>query len=121
MPDYFIPNEFCPKSKELLKHSDITTVRCGSCGFLNPDYTESPIKLPERDITIPFDREIIALDEDESSRQVLFHWSNVEDLLAFNTLRFQISNKDMQTKKGKGSISVLQTRKPKQVLQLLRQ
>ena len=41
MSDYFNPNEACPKSKELLYHSTVTTVRCGRCTLLNPNY-ESP-------------------------------------------------------------------------------
>ena len=46
MSEYFIPTETCPKSKKLLFYSKIKTVRCGFCGFLNPNFVETLIKLP---------------------------------------------------------------------------
>jgi hypothetical protein len=42
MSDYFNPSDACPKSKELLFHSTVKTVRCGRCTLLNPNYVESP-------------------------------------------------------------------------------
>jgi hypothetical protein len=42
MSDYFNTNEACPKSKELLYHSTVITVRCGRCALLNPNYNGSP-------------------------------------------------------------------------------
>ena len=46
MFEYFIPTETCLKSKELLLHSKIKTVRCGPCEFLNSNFVETPTKLP---------------------------------------------------------------------------
>ena len=45
MSEYFIPTETCLKSKELLLHSEIKTVRCSPCGFLNLNFVETPTKL----------------------------------------------------------------------------
>ena len=64
MSEYFNPSEACPKSKELLLHSTVTTVRCGPCTLLNPDYVESPAKLPERSRARPQVRkEVIEIEE----------------------------------------------------------
>jgi hypothetical protein len=57
MSDYFNPSDACPKSKELLFHSTVTTVRCGRCTLLNPNYIESPGKQP------PIEKEVIEIDE----------------------------------------------------------
>jgi hypothetical protein len=64
MSEYFNPSEACPKSKDLLLHSIVTTVRCGPCTFLNPNYVESPAKLPERSRAIPpIEKEVIEIGE----------------------------------------------------------
>ena len=64
MSDYFNPSEACPKSKELLLHSTVTTVRCGPCMLLNPNYIESPAKLPERSrVRTPAGKEVIEIEE----------------------------------------------------------
>lgn len=64
MSEYFAPNEICPKSREILQHSTITTVRCGRCEKLNPNYEESPVKLPTRGRANPFgEHEIIKIED----------------------------------------------------------
>jgi hypothetical protein len=63
MSDYFNPSDACPKSKDLLLHSTVTTIRCGPYTLLNPNYVESPpAKLPERGRSKP-SKEVIELDE----------------------------------------------------------
>ncbi len=46
MSEYFNPFEAYPRSKELLLHSTVVTVRYGPRMLLNPNY-ESPVKLPQ--------------------------------------------------------------------------
>lgn len=61
---YIAPNEICPKSREILQHNTITTVRCGRCEKLNPNYEESPVKLPTRGRANPFsEHEIIKIED----------------------------------------------------------
>ena len=60
MSDYFNPSDACPKSKELLLHSTITTVRCGRCTLLNPNHVESPGK---QLAPPPIEKEIIEIEE----------------------------------------------------------
>lgn len=50
MSEYFVSTEICPKSREILHHSTITTVRYGCCEKLNPDYKKLPVKLLTRKI-----------------------------------------------------------------------
>jgi hypothetical protein len=45
---YFNLDEVCPVSRDYIYHSTVTTVRCGPCGNLNPNYVTLPAKLPER-------------------------------------------------------------------------
>lgn len=35
---YFEPTDVCPESQELVEHSTITTIRCGKCKKLNPNF-----------------------------------------------------------------------------------
>jgi hypothetical protein len=63
MSDYFNPSDACPKSKELLLHSAIVTVRCGRCTLLNPNYVESPGKQLVRPARPPIEKEIIEIEE----------------------------------------------------------
>ena len=64
MSEYFAPNEICPKSREILQHNTITTVRCGRCEKLNTNYEESPVKLPTRGRANPFgNQEIIKIED----------------------------------------------------------
>lgn len=35
---YFDFTEICPQSLEIVEHSKITTVRCGKCKKLNPNF-----------------------------------------------------------------------------------
>lgn len=64
MSEYLIFSEVCPNSKELLFHNSITTVWCGPCGLLNPNFTELGPKLPERGKAIPaLDQKIIEIEE----------------------------------------------------------
>jgi hypothetical protein len=60
MSDYFNPNEACPKSKELLYHSAVTTVRCGRCTMLNPNYESPDSKQQARG---PSERVIIEIED----------------------------------------------------------
>ena len=64
MSEYFNDSEVCPKSRELLFHNTVTTVRCGPCGLLNPNYIEPIVKMPERSkaLSIP-SHEVIEIDE----------------------------------------------------------
>src|SRR2546423_7785472 len=63
MSEYFNPSEACPKSKELLLHSTVTTVRCGPCMLLNPNHV-SPTKLPQREkAATPIRKEVIEIEE----------------------------------------------------------
>jgi hypothetical protein len=64
MSDYFNPNEACPKSKELLYHSAILTVRCGRCTLLNPDYKSPDNKQQVCERTAPtLERVIIDIED----------------------------------------------------------
>lgn len=64
MDNYFIPSEYCPKSKDSLLHSTVHTVRCGPCGLLNPQYAESSPKPLERPRAKPIaNQEIIEIEE----------------------------------------------------------
>jgi hypothetical protein len=62
MSDYFNPSDACPKSKELLFHSTVTTVRCGRCTLLNPNYIESPDKPLVGLARPPIEKEIIEIE-----------------------------------------------------------
>jgi hypothetical protein len=62
--EYFNPTEACPQSRTLLEHSTVTTVRCGPCKLLNPNYKEPAVKLSERRRATPGPRsEVIELDD----------------------------------------------------------
>lgn len=64
MSEYFNDSEVCPKSRELLFHNTVATVRCGPCGLLNPNYEDSITKMPERNKALPVaSQEIIEIDE----------------------------------------------------------
>ncbi len=63
MSKYFNASEACPKSKELLFHSTVTTVRCGRCTLLNPNYIESPGKQPVGPTRTLIDKEVIEIEE----------------------------------------------------------
>jgi hypothetical protein len=63
MSDYFNPSDACPKSKELLFHSTVTTVRCGRCTLLNPNYAESPGKQLVGPARPQIEKEIIEIEE----------------------------------------------------------
>jgi hypothetical protein len=63
MSKFFNASEACPKSKELLFHSAVTTVRCGRCTLLNPNYIESPGKQLVSPTRAPIDKEIIEIEE----------------------------------------------------------
>lgn len=64
MSEYFNPSKVCPHSKELLSHSVVTTIRCGPCGLLNPNFDGPLAKLPEREKAKPGrDQEIIDIDD----------------------------------------------------------
>jgi hypothetical protein len=63
MSDYFNPSDACPKSKELLFHSTVATVRCGRCTLLNPNYVESPGKQLVGPAPPPIEKEIIEIEE----------------------------------------------------------
>ncbi len=64
MSEYFVSSEVCPKSKELVLHTSITTMRSGPCGLLNPNFIKSePISL-DRGRSIPSSgQEIIEIEE----------------------------------------------------------
>ena len=63
MSKFFNVSEACPKSKELLFHSTVTTVRCGRCTLLNPNYIESPGKQPVGPTRALIDKEVIEIEE----------------------------------------------------------
>ena len=64
MSDYFIPSETCPNSKELLLYGTVSTVWCGPCGLLNPQFAEPAPKLPERTRSKPAaNQEVIEIEE----------------------------------------------------------
>jgi hypothetical protein len=63
MSKFFNASEACPKSKELLFHSAVTTVRCGRYILLNPNYIESPGKQLVNPTRAPIDKEIIEIEE----------------------------------------------------------
>lgn len=64
MSEYFISSEACPKSKELILHNSVTTVRCGPCGLLNPNFIESNTVPLDRSREIPsLGQEIIGIEE----------------------------------------------------------
>lgn len=64
MSEYFNELDVCPRSKKLLFHNTITTVRYSPYGLLNPNYVEALSKVPKHSKTIPiFKREIIELDK----------------------------------------------------------
>ncbi len=64
MSQYFVSSEACSKSKELVLHNSIITVRCGSCELLNLNFIESePLPL-DRGRAIPtLGQEIIKIEE----------------------------------------------------------
>jgi hypothetical protein len=43
---YFNLGEVCPASRKYILHSTVTTVRCGHCGLLNPNFDASTNRKP---------------------------------------------------------------------------